>query len=118
MNNRFRIPFSFRKVTPLAAALMLTATVPNASFLFANGQISLQTNIEIQETISGKIEDANGPVAGVTVSLKENPSVVTTTNASGQFTINAAVGQSLFIREVGYTSVIILISSNYLNICF
>src|SRR5690606_22581411 len=109
MNNRFRIPFSFRKVTPLTAALMLTAMVPNASFLFANGQISLQTNIAIQATISGKIEDANEPVAGVTVSLKANAAVLATTNASGQFTINAAVEQSLIVRAVAYTALTNLI---------
>jgi TonB-linked SusC/RagA family outer membrane protein len=116
MNNRFRTPFSFRKVTPLAAALMLVVTVPNASFLFANGHVSLQTNNANQETISGKIEDANGPVAGVTVSLKENPGVVTTTNSSGEFTINAAIGQSLVVRAVGYTAVTKLINSNLLSI--
>ena len=101
MNNRFRMPFHFRKVTPLAAALILSAMVPSASPLLANEIAALKIDAN-QETISGKILDEKGPLAGVTVSLKENTSSVTTTNAAGEFTIKAAVGQTLIIRAVGY----------------
>jgi len=56
------------------------------------------------KTITGRILDENGPVAGVTVSVK-NSSTGTTTNQNGDFTLSVpASAQTLVISSIGYAT--------------
>jgi TonB-linked SusC/RagA family outer membrane protein len=53
------------------------------------------------QTVSGKVSDQKGsPIVGATVTVKETR-VVTTTDASGNYSIQAAVGQTLVISHTG-----------------
>jgi TonB-dependent starch-binding outer membrane protein SusC len=59
--------------------------------------------IAAQETVSGKVQNNSGtPLPGATVKSKND---VTTTNASGDFTIKAQVGENLEITFVGMTPI-------------
>ncbi len=52
--------------------------------------------------ISGTVKDAQGdPVPGANVYLKDNPSVGTVTNASGNFTLEAPNGAVVIVSAVG-----------------
>jgi TonB-dependent starch-binding outer membrane protein SusC len=56
-----------------------------------------------QETVSGKVQNNSGtPLPGATVKSKND---ITTTNASGDFTIKAQVGENLEITFVGMTPI-------------
>ncbi len=72
---------------------------------------------EIVQPITGIIHNANTsePLAGASITLKGTKQVVVTDN-SGNFSINADVGQTLVISHVGFQSREIRISSNSIGI--
>ncbi|GAC1590198.1 MAG: SusC/RagA family TonB-linked outer membrane protein [Ginsengibacter sp.] len=67
--------------------------------------------------VKGKITDAtnNEPIAGASISLK-NSGVVTTTNATGEFSLNAEKGDDLNISYVGYFNKSYKITGGFLQI--
>ncbi|MFE2862123.1 MULTISPECIES: SusC/RagA family TonB-linked outer membrane protein [Sphingobacterium] len=68
------------------------------------------TSLYAQQTITGTVTDAKGPVSGATVSVK-GTTKGTQTNASGAFTIQAAPGEVLRISIVGYRTQEITVTS-------
>ncbi|SMC48471.1 TonB-dependent receptor [Pedobacter africanus] len=69
-------------------------------------KVTLWTTIEsiIRQSVSGTVKDAAGiPIPGATVKLK-GTNRVTSTNASGQFSIEANTGEVLVISSIGFTS--------------
>jgi TonB-linked SusC/RagA family outer membrane protein len=74
-------------------------------------QLMAQDNV-----ISGTVKDENSnPMQGVTVSVK-GAKTVTTTDASGSFTIKANTGTTLVLTNVGYQSKEILVDGSKLDI--
>lgn len=74
--------------------------------------------LQAQNTaITGKVIDAitSNPIEGATVSVK-NGKQKTTTNSSGVFMINAALGSQLSISIIGYQSKQIVVNSDGLTI--
>ena len=61
------------------------------------------TSLYAQQSISGTVSDANGPISGATVSVK-GTTRGTQTAANGSFTIQASQGETLRISIVGYKS--------------
>lgn len=61
------------------------------------------TSLYAQQSITGIVSDANGPISGATVSVK-GTSRGTQTTANGSFTIQAAQGETLRISIIGYKS--------------
>ncbi|ULT27585.1 carboxypeptidase-like regulatory domain-containing protein [Sphingobacterium sp. E70] len=59
------------------------------------------TSLYAQQSITGTVRDANGPIAGVSVSVK-GTNRATQTNENGSFTIQASQGETLRISIVGY----------------
>ncbi len=61
-------------------------------------------SVMAQQAVSGTLRSGTGePLAGATVSVKGTATSVTT-NAAGQFTINAPAGSTLVVSYVGYTT--------------
>src|SRR4030095_13336590 len=67
---------------------------------------------QAQKTVTGKITDEkNNPIPGASITVKGGK-VGTTTDASGNFTLNAPAGTSaLTVSYVGYTSQDVDVSS-------
>ncbi|MNS86267.1 Vitamin B12 transporter BtuB [compost metagenome] len=63
-----------------------------------------------QQSVTGKVTDATGPVSGVTVSVK-GTARGTQTAADGSFTIQAAQGETLRFSNVGYKTTEIIVGS-------
>src|SRR5690606_29738748 len=61
------------------------------------------TSLDAQQSITGTVSDARGPIAGATISVKGTTNV-TQTAANGSFTIQASQGETLRISIVGYKS--------------
>ena len=59
------------------------------------------TSLYAQQSITGKVSDANGPISGATVTVK-GTTRGTQTGTNGSFTIQAAQGETLRISIVGY----------------
>ena len=67
--------------------------------------ICLQTLINAQGTIKGKVKDSDGtPLVGATIKSKGQTA---TTNASGDFSIDVTVGSSLTITYIGKSPIFI-----------
>ncbi|WP_394675453.1 SusC/RagA family TonB-linked outer membrane protein [uncultured Sphingobacterium sp.] len=64
-----------------------------------------------QQTITGTVKDANGPISGVTVAVK-GTTRATQTTVNGSFNIQAAQGETIRITRVGYTPQEILVGTN------
>ncbi|ULT27602.1 TonB-dependent receptor plug domain-containing protein [Sphingobacterium sp. E70] len=69
------------------------------------------TSLYAQQSITGIVSDANGPISGVTVTVK-GTTKGTQTIANGSFTIQAAQGETLRISIVGYKTQEIVVGSN------
>ncbi|AIM35813.1 collagen-binding protein [Sphingobacterium sp. ML3W] len=80
------------------SAGLALCTLFSASSLFA------------QQTITGTVTDATGPVSGVTVSVK-GTARGTQTSANGTFTIQAAAGETLRFSNIGYKATEIVVGS-------
>src|SRR5690606_31939594 len=72
-------------------------------------------NEEIQNTVQGTVSDANGPLAGVTVSVVGGTAVVAS-DADGRFSINAPIGSTLRFSFVGFVTREVAVSSATLDI--
>ena len=91
----------------------------------ASAKVSNYTNLSaataysktrlIQNTVQGTVTDANGPLAGVTVSVIGVPGAVTT-DVNGRYQIKAAIGATLRFSSIGYTSKDVKVASSTINI--
>lgn len=93
-----------------AAILLLNLPVLQVSAKsMANGAASLWQ----QNTISGTVTDTNGgPLPGVVVLVKNSTTTPTTTNVNGKFSINAAEGDILVFRMIGFTTKEVVVGGN------
>ena len=67
-----------------------------------------------QQQISGIISDQNGPLPGVTISVK-NGTAVAITDESGYYTITASINDTLILSYIGYKTLEILVKSPTVN---
>lgn len=88
--------FKFKKLIPVAI-LFLVANQTSAEGLNANYPVFSQVN----ETITGKVVKQDGSYAEGAVITVVETGVTTTTDASGNFTISANIGQTLSISYDG-----------------
>ncbi|PVH26482.1 SusC/RagA family TonB-linked outer membrane protein [Sphingobacterium corticibacter] len=63
-----------------------------------------------QQTVTGRVTDANGPIAGVTVSVT-GTNRQTQTDANGSYSIQAANGSTIRFSTLGYTTREIMVTS-------
>ncbi|WP_159451839.1 SusC/RagA family TonB-linked outer membrane protein [Sphingobacterium psychroaquaticum] len=68
-----------------------------------------------QESITGKVTDGNGPLAGVTVTIS-GTTRGTSTDAEGNFDIQATRGQKLKFTLIGYTPQEFTIDGSKINV--
>ncbi|MEJ5053319.1 SusC/RagA family TonB-linked outer membrane protein [Sphingobacterium sp. MYb382] len=69
----------------------------------------------LQSTVHGTVTGADGPLAGITVSVV-GTSVSVMTDANGKYTLNAPVGAVLRFTSIGYKSKEATVSSNTVNV--
>lgn len=63
------------------------------------------------QTISGIVSDTNGPLPGVTVTVKSS-ALTTITDTSGKYTIRATQGDTLIFSYIGYKETSLTVTSN------
>lgn len=92
-----------QKLSLLAIALIATSVEHvSANTLEKSTAYHATSNLK-QAQITGKVTTTDGPVASATVTVK-GANVSTSTDAQGQFSIKAKVGDVLVITSVGYKS--------------
>ena len=105
MNKTTTRHFFKRKTIPLASALMIGLTVPALTYAASATDASGPAFLVLQQQVTGTVSSSEGPLPGATVSVKENPTVATSTDDKGQFTIQVTQGQTLQFRAIGYATV-------------
>lgn len=74
------------------------------------------TSFQIKETITGKITDQDGSaIEGAKITIGETGETAIT-DASGNFTISANIGQTLSVSYDGYTTQIVKISGTSVSV--
>lgn len=69
------------------------------------------------KTVTGKIVDENGPLAGASVVVKNNPNIGTTTNVNGEFSLSVpSSAQTLIISSIGYATREVAVSAGPINV--
>jgi len=103
--------FKFKKLIPIAL-LFLVANQANAEGFTSNYPVFSQVN----ETISGNVTDQDGStIEGAKITVVETGDTATT-DASGNFTISAAIGQTLSISYDGYTVQMVKITGTSVSV--
>ena len=76
----------------------------------------LSISMGLAQTITGKVEDSQGPLAGVSILVK-NTTIGVITDFNGNYTIDADVGKTLVYSYIGYKSVEIQVyNQNIINV--
>src|SRR3712207_2326684 len=90
------------KVTLLAGLCSLTM-LGYAPHTFAAGAMNTPAIVQQAKKITGTVSDAQGPIIGATVKIKGSSTGVIS-DLDGNFTINAAPGQTIEISYVGFVT--------------
>lgn len=102
MKKRFTRNYLVNRTYPFASALLLGITIPSFGFAAAEKMETRVLFAQNQESITGVVKSVDGPVIGATVSIKEDPSVATSTDANGKFILQGSQGQTLVVSAIGY----------------
>ncbi|MEN4759816.1 SusC/RagA family TonB-linked outer membrane protein [Chryseobacterium sp. C39-AII1] len=103
--------FKFKKLIPIAL-LFLVANQANAEGLTSNYPVFSQVN----ETLSGNVTDQDGStIEGAKITVVETGDTATT-DASGNFTISATIGQTLSISYDGYAVQMVKITGTSVSV--
>ncbi|WP_051960128.1 TonB-dependent receptor plug domain-containing protein [Sphingobacterium sp. ML3W] len=107
-------PLLFRGKTSRLATLILLSTIATQE---ASAKLTLPYNLVVtQQNVTGRVTANQESVAGVTLTVKERPTVSVSTDNQGNFSIQASIGQTLVVSAIGYNSQEIIISSLVNNI--
>ncbi|PJJ66577.1 SusC/RagA family TonB-linked outer membrane protein [Chryseobacterium geocarposphaerae] len=103
--------FKFKKLIPIAL-IFLVANQAHAEGFSKHSPISFQ----VKEPITGSVKDQEGSaIEGAKITVVETGETATT-DASGNFTISANIGQALSISYEGYTTQILKISGSSVSV--
>lgn len=102
----------------VALGVVLSAdfkTVKADGYFNSSAATSYLSSKTLQSTVQGTVNGADGPLAGITVSVV-GTSISTMTDANGKYTISAPISSVLRFSSIGYKSKDVTVSSNTVNI--
>jgi TonB-linked SusC/RagA family outer membrane protein len=103
MIKRFSSPFFILKKRHFLAGGLVISLWLNSGFTVASDFAAETIGVTApQEEVKGKVSSGGAALAGATVTVKEDPSRATSTNESGDFAINAKVGETLVFTAIGH----------------
>ncbi|MEG1659013.1 MAG: TonB-dependent receptor [Bacteroides sp.] len=106
----------FKKLRRTGLILLALALGISGNARTASGNESQITNsTQQQQTVSGTVSDATGPIIGASVQVK-GTTTGTITNLDGEFSINARKGATLIISYIGYTTQEVVVTGKTLTI--
>lgn len=112
MNFRANLAFAIQSVPVLL--IRSTAILLKPAYLFSFLAVVLFTVQASSQnsTVSGVVKNSSAePVVGVTVGVK-NTQTKSMTDAKGNFTIKAAIGQTLIFTSIGYSDLEVVVKDN------
>lgn len=100
MRKRSTNPLFIGKSFRLASMLMIGTLVHSGSVW--GSSMGAYGNTLYQQTVTGQVTALNGPVFGVTISVQGKPTLKTSTDERGNFSIAAAQGDVLLFTAIGF----------------
>lgn len=116
MNKRFTKPFFATKFYPITSALMFALVAPNMVNASDYGNLISVTSNSLQQKVSGTVTSSTGPLSGVTISVKEKPTLATSTDATGRYSLQVEAGQTLIFSAIGFNKTEKLVEGAFLNV--
>lgn len=116
MNKRFTKPFFATKFYPITSALMFALVTPDMVLASDYGNIISVTSNSLQQKVSGTVTSSTGPLSGVTISVKEKPTLATSTDASGRYSLQIEAGQTLIFSAIGFNRTEKVVEGAFLNV--
>ncbi|UIR56247.1 SusC/RagA family TonB-linked outer membrane protein [Sphingobacterium sp. SRCM116780] len=116
MKNKVTKPFFVANFYPVTSALMLALVAPNMAQANHSGDLISLTNNNFQQSVSGSVSSSSGPLSGVTIYVKENSTIATSTDKNGYYSLNVKTGQTLVFSAIGFNKVEKLVQSATLNV--
>jgi len=108
INDQERVSFNFSK-QPLSSVLDELLKEKSIRYELRRNRVIVLSKANIpsqatrmQQQITGKVSDKNGPVAGISVRVK-GTNRGTSTNQEGNFSLQASAGEILVFSGLGYT---------------
>lgn len=93
------------KFYPITSALMLALVAPSMVMANNNRNLISEANNGLQQQVSGVVTAGSSPLSGVTIYVKENSTIATSTDANGRYSIKVSAGQTLVFSAVGFDKV-------------
>lgn len=117
MKKRFSRPFFPLKRSHLVAgAVIIGLSLPGSSSVANELNRDEVESYSSQQEVKGKVTSGGVVLPGVTVTVKEDPSKSTSTNASGEFSIAAENGQTLVFTAIGHEKKEVAITGTTVNV--
>ena len=117
MKKRFSRPFFPLKRSHLVAgAVIIGLSLPGSSSVANELNRDEVESYSSQQEVKGKVTSGGVVLPGVTVTVKEDPSKSTSTNASGEFSIAAENGQTLVFTAIGHEKKEVAITGTSVNV--
>ncbi|WP_245143409.1 SusC/RagA family TonB-linked outer membrane protein [Chryseobacterium daecheongense] len=103
--------FKFKKLIPIALIFLVANQVNAEGFTMSHPVFS-----QVNETITGVVQDQEGaPIEGAKITVVETGET-TTSDAVGNFSISAKIGQTLSVSYNGYAEQMVKISSTSVSV--
>lgn len=104
-----------QKLSLLSIALLLAGVNASKAAMLRHSDPLVLDKAISQQKVTGKVQGAEGPLAGVTITVK-GTSRSTSTSADGQFNLDAKVGDILVVKSIGYKTQEITVSGSVVTI--
>ena len=115
MTKKITQPFLVGKRAYLSYGLIMSSLICGGEAAFAKEPTPLG-DVFYQQTVTGQVTSTTGSLAGVTVTVKENPTVSTSTDDQGNFSVTASTGQTLIFSLIGYASAEQVVSGSTMQV--
>ncbi|WP_344675574.1 SusC/RagA family TonB-linked outer membrane protein [Sphingobacterium kyonggiense] len=109
-------PMFARAIYPIGSALLLAFLSPTLTQANEIGRTASLVHVANQQQVTGTVSGPSGPLSGVTIRVKEDPSVATSTDEAGKFSINAKPGQTLVFQALGYSELQRVVSGTSMSV--
>lgn len=117
MIKRFSSPFFPLKRSQLVTGAIILGLSLSGGYSVANDLSKDKKEIHaFQQEVKGKVTSGGVVLPGVTVTVKEDPSKSTSTNAEGEFSIGAETGQTLVFSALGHEKKEVAVTGATLNV--
>lgn len=116
MNKKFINSFFSSRFYPISSAFILAFSAVGNTYGLNKVDKVIYVGEKIQQEVTGTISSPDGSLSGVTVYIKENSTIATSSDQDGKFKINASIGQTLVFSTIGFETLEKTVEGSEINV--